>query len=156
MIRVIGYGNPGRGDDGLGQAFAARIDAVQPPGVIVSTDYQLTVDHGLLITDADQVVFVDALMRSETPFTFAPVAPDLRHDLTSHSLTPAAVLALSATLFGAQPEAYVLGISGHEFGEVKEGLSVSARSNLTDATAFFLDWLGKSGALQAAEEHAHA
>ena len=72
---LIGYGNPGRCDDGLGPAFAARIAARDLPGVTVSTDYQLTVDHALEIAQADRVVFADALMRSDAPFRFGPVSP---------------------------------------------------------------------------------
>lgn len=138
MMRLIGYGNPGRGDDGLGPAFAIACDV---PGVTVSTEYQLTVDHALLIADADQVIFVDAMMDGSAPFTFARISPVETHDLTSHSLSPAAVLALSATLFGAKPKAFVLGITGYEFGEVKEGLSHKARDNLRLADVFFRGWV---------------
>lgn len=140
-MRLIGYGNPGRGDDGLGPAFTARIARADIPGLTVTTDYQLTVDHALLVSGAGQVVFVDALAGSEEPFRFAPVAPATTQDLTSHSLSPEAVLALSATLYGAAPKAYILGITGHEFGEVKEGLSAGAENNLRLAEKAFLKWL---------------
>ena len=139
MIRLIGYGNPGRGDDGLGPALAAQMADVA--GVLVSHDYQLTVDHALLIADADQVVFADALMHSDAPFEFSKVTPSTSHDVTSHSLSPQAVLALCNTLYGRAPQAYVLGITGHEFGEVKEGLSFQAVRNLDLAEAFLRDWL---------------
>ena len=76
-------------------------------------------------------------------FVLALSALRRSHDLTSHSLSPAAVLALAVTLYDARPEAYVLGIAGVEFGEVKEGLSPLAEANLGLAEAFFLDWLGK-------------
>ena len=35
---LIGYGNAGRGDDGLGPAFAERIEAAGLPGVDVDID----------------------------------------------------------------------------------------------------------------------
>ena len=54
-ILLLGYGNPGRCDDGLGPAFAARIEARGLPGLDVFTDYQLTVDHALQIVDGVQV-----------------------------------------------------------------------------------------------------
>lgn len=44
-ILLIGYGNPGRGDDGLGPALAAAIEAMELPGVTVEADYQLMVDQ---------------------------------------------------------------------------------------------------------------
>lgn len=156
MIHLIGYGNPGRCDDGLGQAFAMRIAGRELSGVTVSTDYQLSVDHALLVAQAEQVVFVDALMHSDAPFRFASVVPATAHDLTSHSLSPAAVLALSATLFDASPEAFVLGIAGTEFGEVKEGLSLLATENLNLAEAFFLDWQANPGLEAKTSGCAHA
>ncbi len=65
MIRLIGYGNPGRGDDGLGPALAAHL--MEEPDIVVTSDYQLTVDHALLLADAQIVVFADALMHADTP-----------------------------------------------------------------------------------------
>ena len=62
-----------------------------------------------------------------------------------HSLTPGAVVDLAALLYGARPDAYILAIAGHDYREVKEGLSVDAAGNLQAATAFFLDYL-KTGA----------
>ncbi len=139
MIRLIGYGNPGRGDDGLGPALAARLMDV--PDVQVSSDYQLTVDHALLISAADQVIFADAQIRSDAPFDFTVVTASTSHDVTSHSLSPQAVLALCQTLYGRAPKAFVLGVTGYEFGEVKEGLSLRAQTNLTLAETFLRDWL---------------
>lgn len=139
MIRLIGYGNPGRGDDGLGPALASRMADVA--GLAVTTEYQLTVDHALLISDAEMVIFADALLHADVPFTFTQVTPSTSHDVTSHSLSPQAVLALCNTLYGHAPEAYVLGIAGHEFGEVKEGLSPQAQSNLSFAESLLRGWL---------------
>lgn len=139
MIRVIGYGNPGRGDDGLGPALAARL--TQMPDLEVSSDYQLTVDHALLISQAEKVIFADAQMPADTSFDFTPVTASTAHDVTSHSLSPQAVLALCHTLYGRAPDAFVLGITGYEFGEVKEGLSKGAKANLSLAEAFLRDWL---------------
>lgn len=155
-MHLIGYGNPGRGDDGLGPAFAARMAARGFAGLKVSTDYQLTVDHALLVSGAKSVVFVDALMHDRQPFRFGAVRPAASHDLTSHGVDPPAVLTLAATLFAAEPEAYVLGISGLEFGEVREGLSAAAEKNLDRAEEFFLEWLARSGHASVARGRAHA
>ena len=155
-MELIGYGNPGRQDDGLGPAFAARIAARNLPGITVSTSYQLTVDHALKIADATEVVFVDALMRSETPFRFAQIAAAASPELSSHSLTPGSVLALAATLYGAQPRAHVLGISGQAFSEVGEGLSAAAEKNLGLAEAFFLEWFEDADRAEERARRAHA
>ncbi len=141
MIRLIGYGNPGRGDDGLGPALVTHM--MDLPDVHVSSHYQLTVDHALLIADARIVVFADALMHADTPYEFTAITASTAYDVTSHSLSPQAVLALCQTLYGHAPRGFVLGITGHDFGEVKEGLSPIAQSNLTFATAFLRDWFAQ-------------
>lgn len=137
---LIGYGNAGRQDDGLGPAFAARIEAAGLDGLKVDIDYQLTVDHAPMVAGTELVVFADALMGGDEPFTFTPLAPGDVQNLASHALTPAAVLTLASTLFGKVPEAHVLGIAGVEFGQVQEGLSAFAKGNLELAESFFLDW----------------
>lgn len=137
---LIGYGNPGRGDDGLGPAFSEAMSAHALAGLDVDTDYQLVAEHALAVADRDLVVFADALMGADEPFRFERVAPGRPEVLGSHSLRPETVLALADTLYGGTPEAYVLGISGYEFGEVWEGLSGRAEANLKAAKAFFLSW----------------
>ena len=141
---LIGYGNAGRGDDGLGPAFAERISGANLEGCRVDIDYQLTVEHALQVADAQTVLFVDAMIGRDTPFRFTPVQADSAVELASHSLLPEAVLTLADMLYGKTPEAFVLGIAGESFGEVAEGLSATARSNLDLAEAFFLDWLAAS------------
>lgn len=144
---LIGYGNKGRLDDGLGPDFAARIEAMGIPGLDVDIDYQLTVEHAAMAAERDLVIFADALMGSAAPFEFMPVTPDLDANLGSHALQPPAVLALCQTLFGKAPRAFVIGISGRDFGEVGEGLSAEADANLTLAEQFFTKWFaGKTTA----------
>lgn len=141
MIRVIGYGNPGRGDDGLGPAFVEALEHAPRPGLEVLSAYQLSVEHALWISDAEHVVFVDALVGATEPVRFAPALPETGRALGSHALSPEAVLALSQTLFGQLPPAHVLGIAGASFGRVEEGLSAQARANLAVALRTFDHWL---------------
>ncbi len=137
---LIGYGNSGRQDDGLGPAFANRIEAAGLPGLTVDIDYQLTVDHALAVAEADAVVFADALTGCAEPFRFDRAVAAEAASLGSHSLTPQSVLALARTLYDAAPEAHVLGISGRDFGMVEESLSSEALRNLDLAEAYFRDW----------------
>lgn len=141
---LIGYGNPGRGDDGLGPAFSERLAARALPGLEVDTDYQLVAEHALAISGHDLVVFADAEIGGENAFSFREIQPAAPQALGSHSFTPQTVLSLCATLYGATPRAFVLGISGYEYGEVKEGLSAKALENLHQAEAFFLNWLNEA------------
>ena len=137
---LIGYGNPGRGDDGLGPAFSEAMSARGLAGLAVDADYQLVAEHALDVAGRDLVVFADAMMGGDAPFRFDRIVPAKPEALGSHSLRPETVLALADTLYGGAPEAYVLGISGYEFGEIREGLSEKAEANLEAAKAFFLSW----------------
>lgn len=139
-ILLIGYGNPGRGDDGLGPALAHDIEALELAGVTVETDYQLTVDHAELIAKHDMVVFADAMIGLEQPYHFAEIAATQPQALGSHQVSPEAALTLAKLLFGHAPPGYILAIAGEDFGEVKEGLSPTAKTNLKQATAFLQHW----------------
>lgn len=143
-VLVIGYGNPGRGDDGLGPALAARIAALGLPGVDVDSDYQLTVDHAAPIAEATHVIFADAAMDLDAPFVFEPAPDEAPTTLGSHTVTPQVALQLARDLFGHRPPAHVLGISGCDFGQVSEGLSGPAQTHLDAAVAFLADWLRNS------------
>lgn len=138
-ILLIGYGNPGRGDDGIGPALAAAIEAMGLPGVTVEADYQLMVDHAAQIAAHDVVIFADAMIGLAQPFRFSEIAQTQPEGLGSHQVTPEAALALAGLLFGHAPPGWMLAIAGDEFGEVKEGLSQSAQANLAQAVGFLRD-----------------
>jgi hydrogenase maturation protease len=138
---LIGYGNPGRGDDGLGPAVAAGIEALDLAGLTVEIDYQLTVDHAAMIAAHDVVVFVDAMEGLDQPYLFSAAGTDQPQALGSHTVTPEAALHLARILFGAAPEAWILAVAGYAFEEVREGLSPQAGTNMEAATAFLAGWL---------------
>jgi hydrogenase maturation protease len=135
-VLVIGYGNPGRLDDGLGPALADALERLKLPGVTVDSDYQLAVEDARAVADHDVVVFADASLSGPAPFTFCRIAPKPGAHFSSHIVEPEGVLALARELFGAQPEAYVLGIRGYVFDDFGERLSEQARANLAAALAF--------------------
>ncbi len=137
---LIGYGNQGRGDDGLGPEFAARLEDKGLQGLTIDADYQLTVDHALMVAEADVVVFVDAAIGSEKPYFFDEAKPSENASISSHELSPSAVLSLCKTLYSHEPKAHILGIAGYVYGDIREGLSAEALHNLELAEAFFLDW----------------
>lgn len=130
---VIGYGNPGRLDDGLGPALAERLEALALPDVTVEASYHLSVEDAEAIARHDVVVFVDAHTSVDEPFSFTPVEPVEHVGFSSHSLTPPAALSLARKLFGVTAEAYVLAIRGYEFNDFGQGLSPAARANLGEA-----------------------
>ena len=135
-ILLIGYGNPGRLDDGLGPALADAVGRQDLPGVTVDANYQLTVEDAAAIAEHDVVVFADAHVSCDDPFRFQRVEPRPDMGFTTHSVAPEAVLGMARDLFGADTAGYALGIRGHEFDAFGERLSERARSNLVDAIAF--------------------
>lgn len=140
---LIGFGNQGRGDDGLGPLFAERIEKAALDGLVVDIDYQLTVDHALAAAEADLVIFADAEIGAKGSFSFAPVKAEGATGMGSHELSPEAVLTLAKTLYDREPPAFVLGIAGWDYGEVKEGLSEEAKAHLDEAETYFLDWYAR-------------
>lgn len=137
-VLVIGYGNPGRLDDGLGPALAQSLQALALPGVRVEANYQLAVEDAATAAAHAVVIFADAAVCGPEPFTFRPVVPHLELSFSSHSLSPEGVLALAEQLFGTAPEGYVLALRGYEFNEFGEYLSPGAQANLAAALQFML------------------
>lgn len=139
-ILVIGYGNPGRLDDGLGPALARRIEALGLPGVTVDSDYQLTVEDAAEVARYDAVIFADADDGGPEPFWMKRAMPaEDGLSFSSHSCRPEAVLALAGELFSSSVQGWLLGIRGYEFNEFGEGLSPHAAANLDQAA----EWLGE-------------
>ena len=135
-LLVYGYGNPARGDDGLGPAVASALDARAGVEFAVESNYQLELEDAALLARFDQVVFVDADVSGPAPFWFDRVRPASRLGWTSHGMTPEALVCLAKELFGCDLQAYTLGIRGYEFGEFSEKLSHRAQQNLDRALRF--------------------
>lgn len=141
-ILVIGFGNPGRADDGLGPALAEALLERDLAGVDVRIDYQLAVEHAADVAAARVVIFVDATVDPGCrPFALERLHPEPGLDFTSHALAPARVLALAGELFGASPTAWLLTIGGECFDPFREGLSATGRANLEGALEFVLGML---------------
>ena len=132
-VLVIGYGNPGRLDDGLGPAFADALEQLGLPGVEVEIDYQLMVEHADAVARHRVVVFADAAMSGPAPFSLRRLASRPGQSFSTHRAEPEALLALAEGLFGAEVEGYALGIRGYEFDNFGERLSPGARANLEAA-----------------------
>ena len=96
---VIGYGNPGRLDDGLGPAFSDRIEELGLPNVTVESNYQLTVEDAELIAKHDFVLFADAALNCEESFYVSRVEPDITASFCTHSVSPGQVYHLALSLF---------------------------------------------------------
>ena len=143
-ILLIGYGNPGRLDDGLGPALAAKIEAAALEGLTVDSDYQLTVEDAFDVSKHDIVIFADAAVKGKEPFFIEEISSRSPMSLSSHSVSPEAVLYFAEKMFQSRARAFVLGIRGYEFNGFDERLSERAQKNLEEAFRFIKNII-KSG-----------
>jgi hydrogenase maturation protease len=132
-VLVIGYGNPLCSDDGVGPVVAAAL-ARDPrlAGADIRATYQLTPELAFDASSARLLVLVDAaegvapgeiVLGSVAggPATGGDAPVGLRPPL-SHHIDPAALVALSAELWGVAPPVVLVGIGPASF-EVGESLS---------------------------------
>lgn len=136
-ILLIGIGNSGRADDGLGWAFIDAIKNELPDNYDTEYRYQLQIEDAELITHYDAVIFVDAHKGTfDRGFTWEACIPKTTGSFTSHQLAPETVLYLAASVYNKRPRSFVLGIGGVSFC-LDIGLSMSAEKNLSRALDFF-------------------
>jgi hydrogenase maturation protease len=153
---VLAWGNPSRGDDALGPACLAqlqqRLEAGQGGGacpplgeVEFLEDFQLQVEHVCDLLQRQRVLFIDASASAVAPFEVLRPQPRPDHSVSSHALSPQALLHVMHTVHGpdAVPPVWVLGIAGQSF-ELGEDLSPQAQQNLDAAVAWAWDWLAVS------------
>lgn len=132
-VLVVGIGNPSRGDDAIGPLAIERLESAGLPGVELLTDFQLQVEHALDLVGRREVVFIDATVAGEAPFSFEPVAPAAEQGATTHGFSPAAVLDVYRRYTDAPlPAARVLAVRGFEF-ELGAPLTEAAARNLDAA-----------------------
>ncbi|MGB5449333.1 MAG: hydrogenase maturation protease [Woeseiaceae bacterium] len=134
---LIGIGNSGRSDDGLGWAFVDRIQREAAFDGRVEYRYQLQVEDAALISDAEHVIFIDSY-RGKLPsgFQLARCEPLRERAFTTHVLPPGAVLSLCRDLYGRAPRADALLIQGTCW-DLGIGMSPAAERRLQNALRFF-------------------
>jgi hydrogenase maturation protease len=125
---IIGYGNPLRGDDGLGWATAEML-AQWHMAVSILTCHQLTPELAESISRADRVIFIDATTVGEPGeivcHTLTPAGAS--GELFSHTCDPAGLLKMAKMLYGRSPHGYLFTVTGASFGyEEKLSATVTA------------------------------
>ncbi len=143
-LLLLGYGNPGRGDDGLGPLLVERLEREFPaasawqPSFLVAM--QLQPEHALELKDHQAAILVDACRETPAPCELRPVLPRHDYSYTTHRLSPGALLAICRETLGTAPPCWLLSIRGEHFG-LGEGLSTPARENLEQARTLLGGWL---------------
>ncbi len=136
-ILIIGIGNCGRADDGLGWAFIDKIKENLPDNFDCEYKYQLQVEDAELISHYDLVYFVDAHKEQfDNGYICSEGYPIATHSFSTHELDPETVLYLTKNIYNKLPKSYILGISGLSF-QLEMGLSDKAKVNLSNALDFF-------------------
>jgi hydrogenase maturation protease len=124
-VLVVGYGNPLRGDDGIGW-HAARLLASDPrlADARVLTHHQLAPELAEDLSRASLVVLVDASAEGEPgSVRVRMVEPRPAAPATwSHHLDPQTLAGLAEALYGATPPMVLVSVTAGSFAE-GEGLS---------------------------------
>jgi len=138
-ILIYGYGNPGRQDDGLGNAFVNRVrEWVAIEGLHdfhFDSNYQLNIEDADAIADKDLIIFADASEEDIEDFCISKVDGTSGVSFTTHAASPGYIVKLCEELFNKKPLVLLLHIKGYEW-EFKEGISEQATSNLNAALTY--------------------
>lgn len=139
---VFTWGNPSRGDDGLGPAVYDLLLQEGLQGVDLLTDYQLQIEHSCDLEGRSRVLFVDASTSASAPFEFIRLQPEQDSSYTTHAMSPESLLSVYQQVYHcAPPPAWLLSIRGYDFG-LGQPLSAQANSNLLAAYAHIKTLLG--------------
>ncbi len=142
-VLVAGIGNIFLGDDGFGVEVAARLVGVEVPDGVRVEDFGIRGVHLAyeLLDGYDALVLIDAVPMGEEPGTVAIIEPDLApsgpaeggddgdgrdpigQTMDAHSMSPAVVLGLLASLGGHVDRVLVVGC---EPSVIEEGIGLSA------------------------------
>jgi hydrogenase maturation protease len=119
-LLILAWGNLSRGDDALGPLFLQRLQASLAPEVCRQIafldDYQLQVEHALDLVGRKQVLLVDASLNCPAPFEVTQIQPARDPSVTTHSLSPQALLQVYQDLQGEPPPpCRLLAIRGEAF-----------------------------------------
>lgn len=141
---IIAFGNPQRGDDGIGLQVGQHLRRLlgHAPDVGICTLSQL--DLALLeeVQTADHLIFVDACVGGDdAAVLWSVVKPHLDGwAMGSHHLEPAEFLGLLQLLYERCPTAWLVTVPGYRF-DFQERLSPQARHGAEAAVAQIIDWL---------------
>lgn len=134
---ILGIGNSGRQDDGLGWKFLDKIKETLPNNYDCEYRYQLQIEDAELISTYNSVYFVDAHKEQfDDGYILKECYPKSDQGFTTHQLAPETVLYIANKLYNAELRSYILGISGQYF-DLQIGLTKLAYSNLSKAITFF-------------------
>jgi hydrogenase maturation protease len=129
-LTVLAWGNISRGDDAAGPLLAEKIQQLNLDGVVLQEDLQLNIEHVMDLHSQTPVLFIDASCKPENGFYLEKISAEPDSSISTHSVSPGALLHLyEKTNHSTAPEAFMLHISGKEFG-LGKAVSQHAQSAL--------------------------
>lgn len=111
--------------------------------VEILTDYQLQIEFVTDLAGRERIIFVDAAASGLEPFSFGPLQARQDASISTHALSPAALLSVYREFHDEDaPPAFLLGIHGYDF-DLGARMTPAACRNLDAALAMLEEWLGK-------------
>jgi hydrogenase maturation protease len=133
LVLVIGYGNPLRSDDGVGQQIAQAIADQQLLQVKAISVHQLTPELAEMLAMTDLAVFVDAYpATAEQRIQIRPLEMADSGMTSGHWCEPQALLTITQALYGHCPQAWWVMVAGENF-EIGDRLSTTAKKGVAIA-----------------------
>lgn len=138
---IIGYGNPLRGDDSVGQIVARALSQWHIPNVKILTLHQLAPELADDLAKIDTVYFIDACMDvtlehprvTEIYSNHSPIN-------VSHFSSPLDLLVLTKQLYDCEPQAYLIEIPAESF-ELSEDISAKAQKGVREVLEYLREAL---------------
>jgi len=128
-ILIIGYGNTLRNDDGIGPYLADQIALENNPLIKTIAVHQLTPELVTAIAEVEQVIFIDANSDPDCQeIQIKTLEAEAKPTGLDHTGCPSYLLALTKSLYGHTPQAWLMMIPAlnFEFGETFSDLTIHA------------------------------
>ena len=140
-VLIFAVGNESRGDDALGPLLLRELNTWLISNGIsdqfeLLEDFQLQIEHAMDMQDRRLILFVDAGMDTNAPFSFYRAHLNNEPILYSHTLAPEALLKVYEQFYNElPPDVFILCIRGEQF-ELGEDISRQAEDHLANALEF--------------------
>jgi hydrogenase maturation protease len=129
-ILVIGYGNPLRSDDGVGQEIAKQVAAWKLPNVEAIAVHQLTPELVEPLARVESAIFVDVYPVTVYQDIQIRLLEASKSGITSgHWCEPQVLLAMTQALYGYHPRSWWVMVPGVNF-ELGDSLSLIAQQGI--------------------------
>lgn len=103
------------------------------PNVELLTDFQLQIEHALDLQQRQLVLFIDASVANVNDIALQELQPTPDSSISTHALSPAALLNVYQRIMGAvPPDSFLMTLKAEQF-ELGTGLSIGMQQRLQQA-----------------------